>query len=228
MTGVHDLSAAAPAPARAGPVRYSQRINHDTSRTERVPFPLTPVQAESGHLRHRLGDDVETGALVSLLKKKKNLKNKPKFSFFAIAAKKENLGLVGVKVYFNRPSYLTTSKPRKERHSNYIDNDEIEAKGSSDANTNGDKTLLVTSRRETHRIQGLVYLFTLQGSGQAPLWYTPEKITVPKAWFTGRLQGALCYTSEKITVPKARLVITLSGASAGSLEHILEVFFFFF
>ncbi|GBP40759.1 hypothetical protein EVAR_26423_1 [Eumeta japonica] len=35
--------------------------------------------------------------------------------------------------------------------------------------------------RETHRIQGLVYLFTLQGSGQAPLWYTPEKITVPKA-----------------------------------------------
>ncbi|GBP86356.1 hypothetical protein EVAR_55283_1 [Eumeta japonica] len=38
--------------------------------------------------------------------------------------------------------------------------------------------------RETRRIQGLVYRFTLQGSGQASLWYTPEKIAVPKAWFT--------------------------------------------
>ncbi|GBP89685.1 hypothetical protein EVAR_20380_1 [Eumeta japonica] len=59
---------------------------------------------------------------------------------------------------------------------------------------------------ETHRIQGLVYLFTLQGSGQAPLWYTPEKITVPKAWFTGSTCLAL----------------------ASSLEYILEVFLFYF
>ncbi|GBP51393.1 hypothetical protein EVAR_38787_1 [Eumeta japonica] len=58
--------------------------------------------------------------------------------------------------------------------------------------------------RETHRIQGLVYLFTLQGSGQAPLWYTPEKISVPKAWFTGSTCLAL----------------------ASSLEYILEVFLF--
>ncbi|GBP54617.1 hypothetical protein EVAR_35879_1 [Eumeta japonica] len=65
--------------------------------------------------------------------------------------------------------------------------------------------LLVTSRRETHRIQGLVYLFTLQGSGQAPLWYTTEKITVPKAWFTGSTCLAL----------------------ASSLEYILEVFLFY-
>ncbi|GBP04217.1 hypothetical protein EVAR_100910_1 [Eumeta japonica] len=67
-------------------------------------------------------------------------------------------------------------------------------------------SLLVTSRRETHRIQGLVYLFTLQGSGQAPLWYTPEKITVPKAWFTGSTCLAL----------------------ASSLEYILEVFLLLF
>ncbi|GBP24574.1 hypothetical protein EVAR_79483_1 [Eumeta japonica] len=67
-------------------------------------------------------------------------------------------------------------------------------------------SLLVTSRRETHRIQGLVYLFTLQGSGQAPLWYTLEKITVPKAWFTGSTCLAL----------------------ASSLEYILEVFLFYF
>ncbi|GBP93462.1 hypothetical protein EVAR_65599_1 [Eumeta japonica] len=60
--------------------------------------------------------------------------------------------------------------------------------------------------RETHRIQGLVYLFTLQGSGQAPLWYTPEKITVPKTWFTGSTCLAL----------------------ASSLEYILEVFLFTF
>ncbi|GBP07395.1 hypothetical protein EVAR_4770_1 [Eumeta japonica] len=60
--------------------------------------------------------------------------------------------------------------------------------------------------RETHRIQGLVYLFTLQGSGQAPLWYTPEKITVPKAWFTGSTCLAL----------------------ASSLEYILEVFLSYF
>ncbi|GBP41668.1 hypothetical protein EVAR_31986_1 [Eumeta japonica] len=60
--------------------------------------------------------------------------------------------------------------------------------------------------RETHRIQDLVYLFTLQGSGQAPLWYTPEKITVPKAWFTGSICLAL----------------------AISLEYILEVFLSYF
>ncbi|GBP72349.1 hypothetical protein EVAR_55117_1 [Eumeta japonica] len=43
-------------------------------------------------------------------------------------------------------------------------------------------------------------------SGQAPLWYTPEKITVPKAWFTGSTCLAL----------------------ASSLEYTLEVFLFYF
>ncbi|GBP88073.1 Beta-1,4-N-acetylgalactosaminyltransferase bre-4 [Eumeta japonica] len=41
--------------------------------------------------------------------------------------------------------------------------------------------LLVTSRRETHRIQGLVYLFTLQGSGQAPCGTLRENHRT-KAW----------------------------------------------
>ncbi|GBP61226.1 hypothetical protein EVAR_45244_1 [Eumeta japonica] len=52
---------------------------------------------------------------------------------------------------------------------------------------------------------GLVYLFTLQGVASS-LWYTPEKITVPKAWFTGSTCLAL----------------------ASSLEYILEVFLFTF
>ncbi|GBP47556.1 hypothetical protein EVAR_40112_1 [Eumeta japonica] len=107
--------------------------------------------------------------------------------------------------------------------------------------------------RETHRIQGLVYLFTLQGSGQAPLWYTPEKITVPKAWFTGSTclalassleyilevflfyffyscsgQVPLWYTPEKITVPKAWFTGSTCLALASSLEYILEVFLFYF
>ncbi|GBP23668.1 PiggyBac transposable element-derived protein 4 [Eumeta japonica] len=35
-------------------------------------------------------------------------------------------------------------------------------------------------RRENHRVQGSVSFFTLLGGLQAPLWYTSEKITVPK------------------------------------------------
>ncbi|GBP98089.1 hypothetical protein EVAR_68871_1 [Eumeta japonica] len=68
------------------------------------------------------------------------------------------------------------------------------------------RTRIYSCERETHHIQGLVDLFTLQGSGQAPLWYTPEKITVRKAWFTGSTCLAL----------------------ASSLEYILEVFLFYF